>query len=86
MAVSLHHVNIRAGDLEATIAFHVDAIGPTEGWRPPFGFAGAWLYSTKARGRWSICPSPVPAPRAQGPGPGPESIPSPSPATTSMRR
>lgn len=44
MAVSLHHVNIRAHDLEETVAFYVDAIGLTEGWRPPFGFAGAWLY------------------------------------------
>ena len=44
MAVSLHHVNIRARDLEETVAFYVDAIGLTEGWRPPFGFAGAWLY------------------------------------------
>ena len=44
MAVSLHHVNIRAMDLEATIAFYVDAVGLTEGPRPPFGFPGAWLY------------------------------------------
>lgn len=44
MAVSLHHVNIRARDLQATIAFYVDAIGLTQGARPPFGFPGAWLY------------------------------------------
>ena len=44
MSVSLHHVNIRARDLEATVAFYVDAVGLTEGARPPFGFPGAWLY------------------------------------------
>ena len=45
MAVTLNHVNVGAKDLEATIAFYVQAIGLTEGWRPPFGFAGAWLYA-----------------------------------------
>jgi catechol 2,3-dioxygenase-like lactoylglutathione lyase family enzyme len=44
VAVTLHHVNIRARDLGATIAFYVDAVGLTEGSRPPFGFSGAWLY------------------------------------------
>jgi len=44
MAVFLNHVNIRARDLEETIAFYVEAVGLTQGWRPPFGFPGAWLY------------------------------------------
>jgi catechol 2,3-dioxygenase-like lactoylglutathione lyase family enzyme len=44
MAVQLHHVNIRARDIEATVAFYVGAVGLTEGERPPFGFPGAWLY------------------------------------------
>ena len=44
MAVSLHHVNIRALDLERTIAFYVEAVGLAEGFRPPFPFPGAWLY------------------------------------------
>jgi catechol 2,3-dioxygenase-like lactoylglutathione lyase family enzyme len=44
VAVSLHHVNIRALDLELTVAFYVDAIGLAEGFRPPFPFRGAWLY------------------------------------------
>jgi catechol 2,3-dioxygenase-like lactoylglutathione lyase family enzyme len=44
MTVHIHHVNIRTADLEATIAFYVDAIGLTVGDRPPFGFPGAWLY------------------------------------------
>ena len=45
MAVTLNHVNIGADNLEETIAFYVRAIGLTEGWRPPFGFPGAWLYA-----------------------------------------
>ena len=44
MAVHIHHVNIRTTDLERTIAFYADAIGLTNGWRPDFGFPGAWLY------------------------------------------
>jgi catechol 2,3-dioxygenase-like lactoylglutathione lyase family enzyme len=44
VGVQLHHVNIRTSDLEATIAFYVEAIGLTVGPRPPFGFPGAWLY------------------------------------------
>ncbi len=44
MAVHLHHVNINTDDLEATVAFYVEAIGLTKGERPPFGFPGAWLY------------------------------------------
>ena len=45
MAVTLNHVNVRASNLEETIAFYVRAIGLTEGWRPSFGFSGAWLYA-----------------------------------------
>ncbi len=45
VAVTLHHVNIRALDLERTIAFYVEAIGLAEGFRPPFPFPGAWLYA-----------------------------------------
>jgi catechol 2,3-dioxygenase-like lactoylglutathione lyase family enzyme len=44
MAVHLHHVNIRAEDIEATAAFYVGAVGLTKGERPAFGFPGAWLY------------------------------------------
>jgi catechol 2,3-dioxygenase-like lactoylglutathione lyase family enzyme len=44
MAVHLHHVNLRTTDLERTIAFYTEAIGLKTGWRPDFGFQGAWLY------------------------------------------
>jgi catechol 2,3-dioxygenase-like lactoylglutathione lyase family enzyme len=40
----LDHVNIQTHDLEATRAFYVDVLGLRVGERPPFGFAGLWLY------------------------------------------
>jgi catechol 2,3-dioxygenase-like lactoylglutathione lyase family enzyme len=40
----LDHVNIQTHDLDATRAFYVDVIGLHVGERPPFGFAGLWLY------------------------------------------
>jgi catechol 2,3-dioxygenase-like lactoylglutathione lyase family enzyme len=42
---SLDHVNIRTGDLAATRRLFVDVLGLKEGWRPPFPFAGSWLYA-----------------------------------------
>jgi catechol 2,3-dioxygenase-like lactoylglutathione lyase family enzyme len=46
MAVlGLDHINIRTADLAATKAFFTEVLGLTEGWRPAFPFAGAWLYS-----------------------------------------
>jgi catechol 2,3-dioxygenase-like lactoylglutathione lyase family enzyme len=44
VTVQLNHVNIRAQDLAATVAFYTEAIGLKEGWRPAFDFPGAWLY------------------------------------------
>ena len=40
----LQHVNIRCADAQASRDFYVDAIGLTEGYRPPFNFPGHWLY------------------------------------------
>lgn len=41
----LDHVNISTAKLAETRAFFVDILGLTEGWRPPFDFAGHWLYA-----------------------------------------
>jgi catechol 2,3-dioxygenase-like lactoylglutathione lyase family enzyme len=41
----LDHINIRTADLAGTKAFFMDVLGLTEGWRPAFGFPGAWLYA-----------------------------------------
>jgi catechol 2,3-dioxygenase-like lactoylglutathione lyase family enzyme len=40
----LDHVNIRTANLEAMTRFYTDVVGLTLGPRPPFSFAGAWLY------------------------------------------
>jgi catechol 2,3-dioxygenase-like lactoylglutathione lyase family enzyme len=41
---TLQHVNIRCADARASRDFYVDVIGLKEGYRPPFNFAGHWLY------------------------------------------
>ena len=40
----LDHYNIAPRDLEATTRFYTEIIGLTNGYRPPFGVPGAWLY------------------------------------------
>lgn len=42
--MKLDHINVVTDDLAATTAFFVDVIGLDVGFRPPFLFAGAWLY------------------------------------------
>jgi lactoylglutathione lyase len=43
--MKINHVLVRTGDLEAMNRFLIDVIGLEEGNRPPFPFAGSWLYS-----------------------------------------
>ena len=38
------HVNIITGNLDAMTAWYADVLGLQAGWRPDFGFPGAWLY------------------------------------------
>lgn len=40
----LNHYTIRPFDLAKTRAFYVDVLGLAEGYRPPLGFEGHWLY------------------------------------------
>ena len=40
----IDHINIGTDRLEETRAFFRDALGLVDGWRPPFGVGGAWLY------------------------------------------
>ena len=40
----LDHVNIRTGQLVVMRRFYTDVLGLREGERPPFAFAGSWLY------------------------------------------
>jgi catechol 2,3-dioxygenase-like lactoylglutathione lyase family enzyme len=40
----LDHVNIRTGQLATMKRFYTSVLGLEEGERPPFSFAGSWLY------------------------------------------
>ena len=40
----LNHVALRTRNLEASRQFYIDVLGCREISRPPFDFAGAWLY------------------------------------------
>jgi catechol 2,3-dioxygenase-like lactoylglutathione lyase family enzyme len=40
----LGHYSIRTPDLEASRRFYTGVLGFREGFRPPFGFPGIWLY------------------------------------------
>ncbi len=41
---TLDHVTINTSDLEACLAFYLDALGFEDGPRPELGIPGAWLY------------------------------------------
>ncbi len=43
--MKLDHVNIRTANVEAMRDWYVRVLGFETGWRPPFSFPGAWLYS-----------------------------------------
>lgn len=40
----MEHVTIDTDDVEKTKRFYCDVLGMTDGYRPEFGFDGAWLY------------------------------------------
>jgi catechol 2,3-dioxygenase-like lactoylglutathione lyase family enzyme len=42
--MALNHLAIRSSDMERCRDFYVQALGFTEGPRPPFPFPGYWLY------------------------------------------
>jgi catechol 2,3-dioxygenase-like lactoylglutathione lyase family enzyme len=43
--IRIEHYLVISDDLEATKRFYCDALGLTDGPRPPFGFKGLWLYA-----------------------------------------
>jgi catechol 2,3-dioxygenase-like lactoylglutathione lyase family enzyme len=44
-AVAMNHFTILTDALDGTLAFYRDLLDLHPGARPPFGFAGAWLYA-----------------------------------------
>lgn len=46
MAVkAMDHFTVLAADLDETQTFYEELLGLKEGYRPPLGFPGAWLYA-----------------------------------------
>lgn len=43
--LGLQHVLVLSDDIDATRAFYRDVVGLADGARPPFEFAGYWLYA-----------------------------------------
>uniref|UniRef100_B0T6N7 Glyoxalase/bleomycin resistance protein/dioxygenase n=1 Tax=Caulobacter sp. (strain K31) TaxID=366602 RepID=B0T6N7_CAUSK len=62
--VRLDHATINTNTLEDTIAFYSHFLNLTPGWRPDFGFPGAWLYP--ADGDYAIVHLIQTAPADQG--------------------
>ena len=47
---AMNHFTILTDDLPATLAFYEEHLNLKPGARPPFTFAGAWLYADGGRG------------------------------------
>ncbi|QOJ22821.1 MAG: VOC family protein [Gammaproteobacteria bacterium] len=41
----MNHFTVLSNDLERSKNFYIEVLGLTEGYRPPFAFPGAWLYT-----------------------------------------
>ena len=41
----MNHFTVLTADLEACKAFYMELLGLQEGFRPPLGFPGVWLYA-----------------------------------------
>lgn len=41
----MNHFTVLTKDLDATRDFYIDILGLKEGYRPPLGFPGTWLYA-----------------------------------------
>ncbi|WP_200305292.1 VOC family protein [Paracraurococcus ruber] len=50
MVAGLFHVAVKTNDLDATVAFYTRILGLRNGFRPDFGYPGAWLYVPVAGG------------------------------------
>jgi len=44
-ATGMNHFTILTDDVTATVRFYSEFVGLAEGYRPPLGFPGAWLYA-----------------------------------------
>src|SRR5262245_40103122 len=44
-ATGMNHFTILTDDVPRTVSFYRDLLGLEDGYRPPFDFPGAWLYT-----------------------------------------
>jgi catechol 2,3-dioxygenase-like lactoylglutathione lyase family enzyme len=63
-AHAMNHFTILAQDLRETCDFYGDLLGLTEGYRPPMGFPGAWLYAGDIAVLHVVVRDPLPQQRA----------------------
>ena len=63
-ATAMNHFTILTDDLSATTAFYSELLGLTEGWRPPLGFPGAWMYCDGQAVLHIVAGRPMPTPRS----------------------
>jgi catechol 2,3-dioxygenase-like lactoylglutathione lyase family enzyme len=61
---ALNHFTVLARDLDATRNFYIGILGLKEGYRPPLGFPGTWLYIGSQAVLHVIAGRPVPEPPA----------------------
>ena len=62
--VGMNHFTVLAEDLDATRNFYINVLGLEEGYRPPLGFPGAWLYSNMQAVLHIVAGRPLPEDRA----------------------
>ncbi len=62
--VGMNHFTVLTDDLEASRDFYIDILGLEEGYRPPLGFPGAWLYCNGRAVLHIIAGRALPQPRA----------------------
>ena len=60
--VGLDHINLCTGQLDRLVQWYEQVLGLRRGPRPPFKFAGAWLYAGDAAVVHISDTSPAPAP------------------------
>jgi catechol 2,3-dioxygenase-like lactoylglutathione lyase family enzyme len=61
---AMNHFTVLTDRLEATVDFYKDILGLTDGYRPPLGFPGAWLYLGNEAVLHIIARAPLPEDRA----------------------
>ena len=60
----MNHFTVLTKDLDATRTFYVDLLGLQEGYRPPLGFPGIWLYAGAQAVLHVVAGRPLPDPPA----------------------